>query len=150
MSGKNIRSTYEEIANFVRAEINRDDELADVGDGTWRTWITQAEEAITTLMNVEEEFRFRVRDSYERIGFNENPRISAVSAASPAVCTTASAHGLTTGDIIKIDRAVGTEIINCDRVYVTVSSTTQFSIKKYGRVTGATYATPIVIDRSGA
>ena len=71
---------------------------------------------------------------------------TAVTAANPAVFTTASAHGLTTGDSVFITGCAGggAASVNSKNWIVTVASTTTFSIDFDNSVAGVTAAAATV------
>ena len=142
------KSTYQQIADDLLEEMQEYDKLATLSADTIRLWINRAQEAITKLAYIEDEYVLGLKTGQTDYEFRDRPRITGVSVSTVPVEITAANHGLVTDDVILITGVQGINGVE-GRFKVKATSgglpATKFTIQKYGALTGATVTTPIVV-----
>lgn len=137
------KTSFQDLINDLRLEINRDARLASLADEVIQKWLLEAEATITQETVVEEQWELGLNQYVTKYYFRDRPPITAVNTATP-LQVTAAGHGLSTGDFIRIQGVVGEPNAN-GNFKVTVVDTSNFTIQRSFNVEGATNADPIVI-----
>lgn len=144
------KSTYSQLIDEVRHDLNLESELAGLTDEAIQRWVLEAEREICQLVEVEEEYDLGINTDVTEYFFQDRPAITAAADnGSGLIRVTAAAHGLVDGDIVFITGVLGTTEAN-GRFYVDVNSSSTFDLYEVFDIEGATNATPIVVTTTEA
>ena len=104
------KSTYNQIIDDIVFEVN-DPRLSALAPRAIQGWILDAERKICELFNVKEYYRLGLNEDVTEYPFQDRPRITAGTTATPMVMT-AAAHGLSDGDRINVRDVLGLTTAN--------------------------------------
>lgn len=127
-------STYAQLVDDIRAEI-ADDRLSALSDEQIQVWINRAQERVSDLVRVEDEYILGLNEDVKRYYFQDRPRITAATAATPIVVTAAS-HGLSDDDRIAIRGILGLTGGN-GRFQIDNKTTNTFELFHFADITNA-------------
>jgi hypothetical protein len=141
------KSTYQNIVDSIKFDINEPDKLANLQPESILYWILDAEKQICDRMMVKDEYVLGLNDGVKKYYHRDRPVISGATNATPIVISS-TAHGLAVADRISINGISGNTAANGQR-YVSAKTTDAFTIKEAVDITNASNATPIVITANG-
>lgn len=131
----NAKSTYAQLIDDVKHELNQDSALADKSDESFMNDILFAEQEICDEFDIDEEYVLRLRTDVSEYFQVDRPPIVGISSAMEV---TSVSHGLSVGDVITIREVQG--ISNASGVFYVsaVSDSNHFTVKQVARVGGIT------------
>jgi len=137
---------YSDLIDDIRGASPNEADIAGWDDHRLKMFILQAQERICQMAKVEDQWVLYLKTGFSQFNYTENPYITGASAASPIVMQTVSPHNLNQGDTIRQMRVAGVPGANGQFQVYQVISPTSYSIYNYEVITGATNASPIVIN----
>lgn len=148
MSVNYARSTYSELLDRVVSDIDRDDELVSLSPDKVIAWIVRAQEEICKQSSVEEEYKLHYSDQTVDYTLQDRPPITGVSTTGAPITITSVAHELAVNDVIFSRDVQGSVAANGRFRVITVPTSSTFTIKRYGRITGiSSDANPVITSK---
>jgi hypothetical protein len=135
--------SYSDLTSDILSDMGNDEKLADLSPESIQRWILEAEKQICDKLEIRDEYVLGMNTDVAKYYFQDRPVITAGTAATPIVLTSAS-HGLVVGDRLLVKDIVGLTGGNGKR-YVSARDTNTFTIKEVADITDATNETPISI-----
>jgi hypothetical protein len=135
--------TYAQIIDDVRFDVNDGTRLASLADRAIQKWILDAQELVSTIIEVKDSYSLGLNDGVTDYPFQERPAISGATNATPIVITS-TAHGLTNNDRIFITGVLGNTAAN-GAFQIYSSAANYFSIRAVVDISDASNETPIKI-----
>jgi hypothetical protein len=129
-------STFTNLIDDLREEIS-DERLSGLADEQVQLWINRAQERISELVAISDEYVLGLNDNVYKYWFQDRPSITDASSASPIVVT-AAAHGLSNLNRVTIRGVLGNTAAN-GRFQVSSVATNTFAISKFGDINAASY-----------
>lgn len=134
-------STFTNLIDDLREEIH-DDRLSVLADEQIQNWINRAQERISDLVLVQDQYNLGLNDDVETYYFQDRPAITGATNATPIVVTAAS-HGLSDDDRVTIRGVLGNTNAN-GRFQVDNVAANTFELLKYADLDNAEAGTSTV------
>jgi len=138
------RTTYKQIINDVREDVNEPELMIRKSDESIQVDILRSEQVITEQYFVEEQYDLRLKNGTAEYPIQDRPAILGISADSPMIVTTDGTHDLNDYDIIEIRDVLGIDVNR--RYSVKPVDTMKFSLRTFVRISAIDISVaPVVV-----